>query len=164
MGESLFNAILEWMQNNHIRIASYDRIVSSVPGASTYDDVAAVVGNYPGVFRTATIKGGLPGLAIVDGYKFPAVTPSPALTVDELNAPVNAPIPPLAYPRPLGHTTPATDYNNPAPTSAPTVSYTPYEVAIRLLNLAASSDVSGSALNYANAAVAAATAAQLLNQ
>lgn len=179
MGDSLLNAILEWMQNNRIRLASYDRIVSSVPGASTPNEVAAVVGNYPGIFRTANIKGGIPGLALVDGYKFPEVTPGPSLTVGDLNAPVNAPVSPTAYASPagyaepaqipvehcsaVGYAAPATEYPGPAPTSAPATSLTPHEAAVKLLNLAATSDVSGSALNYANAAVAAATAVQLLN-
>lgn len=163
MGDSLFNAILNWMQNNQIRLASYERIVASVPEAATYDQVAAVVSNYPGVFRTATIRGGIPGLALVNGYSFPHVIPGPALTVGELNAPAPSV-------EPVGHAEPARapvgynetvscDQAQPAPT---TQVLTPKESVEKLIRLSATADVSGSALNYANAAVAAATALQLL--
>lgn len=172
MGDALLNAILQWMQNNYIRIASFDRIVSSVPGVATYDQVAAVVSNYPGIFRTAKIKGGLPGLALIDGYSFPHEVSAPALNVGELNATAGIAQAPLPENGPVGYAIPAVTpeapvgYNDtvsqdqPAPTSA---SLTPKESVEKLIRLAAEADVSGSAVNYANAAVAAATALQLLD-
>jgi hypothetical protein len=162
MGDSLLNAILDWMQNNRIRLASYERIVSSVPGADTFDHVAAVVGNYPGIFRTAVIKGGMPGLALVDGYSFPHVVSAPALNVGDLstaqttNDTVSPTVPVPETPQ--GYT----DMGSAEPAATSRV-LTPNECVIELLNRAANSDVSGSAVNYANAAVAAASALQLLN-
>jgi hypothetical protein len=165
MGDSLLNAILDWMQNNRIRLASYERIVSSVPGADTFDHVAAVVGNYPGIFRTAVIKGGMPGLALVDGYSFPHVVSAPALNVGDLstaqttNDTVSPTVPVPETPQ--GYT----DMGSvePAATSASRV-LSPKECVIELINRAANSDVSGTAVNYANAAMAAATALNLLDQ
>jgi hypothetical protein len=167
MGSTLCDAILDWMQNNRIRIASYDRIISSVPGASTPADIGAVVGNYPGIFRTATIKGGIPGLALVDSYQFPEQVPTVALNITDLSQPMTLDGHPIPTPDiPVGHV----DLGSaePTPTAPPVVSYapkaqlTPTEAVRQLLDRAATTDVSGSALNFANAAVAAATANQLL--
>lgn len=161
MGSALLNAILDWLQINRIRLASFDQIVASVPGAATYNDLTQVVRENPGVFRTANIKGVGPGLALVDSFRFPDVVPAVPLNVNDLNATARI----ATEPVPLagivsGYAT--NDQAQPIPTSQNQRELTPHEVVNKLLNQAANADVSGTALNYANAAVAAASAAQLL--
>ena len=109
------------------------------------------------VFRPANIKNIGPGLALVDSFRFPDITPNAPIQVEDLTD-QNVAIPtPVAYA--------VNTQENTAPIPTPVVNarhFTPQETVVQLLNLAVSADVSGSALNYANAAVAAATAVQLL--
>lgn len=64
---SLLSELLQWMQNNAYRRASFDRIIGIVPSASTYEQLYELVSDYPDILRSANIKGGLPGLALQDG-------------------------------------------------------------------------------------------------
>lgn len=168
---SLLDSILEWMQTNNLRLCSFERIVASVSGASTFEQVAAEVRANPGIFRTANIKGVGPGLALVDTFRFPDPVPSTPIQVQDLTSPaIPTPVgyasPAVADPNPNGYVAYAVNTeDNTAPVPTPVVNareFTPRETVVKLLNLAATADVSGSALNYANAAVAAATAVQLL--
>lgn len=63
---ALLVEILQWMQNNNYRRASFDRLIGVIPSAATYDQLYALIGANPMLFRAATIKGGLPGLAVLD--------------------------------------------------------------------------------------------------
>ena len=153
MGSLLFKNILDWMQINNLRLCSFERIVSSVPGASNYEEVATVVRENLNVFRPANIKNIGPGLALVDSFRFPDITPNAPIQVQDLTE-QNPGIP-----------MPANTECNTTPVATAVVEthdFTPREAVVKLLNLAATADVSGTALNYANAAVAAATAVQLL--
>lgn len=149
MDSSLLDAILDWMQVNRLRLCSYERLVSSIPGVSTYDELATIVGNNPDIFRPANIKNVGPGLALVDGYQFPTLV-EPVTVVDLNTGEIS--------------TAPAVDtpaQNDPS-SVVPEVQLTPIESITRLLDRAANSNISGSALNYANAAVAAAAAVNML--
>jgi hypothetical protein len=63
---TLLAEILQWLQNNNYRRASFDRIVGIVPSAATYDQLYQLVDQRPDIFRSATMKGGLPGLVLQD--------------------------------------------------------------------------------------------------
>lgn len=161
---SLLDNILDWMQTNNLRLCSFERVVSSVPGASTIDQVAAEVRANPGIFRPANIKNVGPGLALVDTFRFPEVATSAPMQVTDLtsNAQVGLAVGENGY---VTGISPVNTQDNTAPIPTPVAEVhvlTPRETVVKLLNLAATADVSGSALNYANAAVAAATAVQLL--
>lgn len=63
---NLLTQILQWMQNNRYRRASFERIIGIVPSATSYRELDLLVERNPEIFRTAMIKGGLPGLAVHD--------------------------------------------------------------------------------------------------
>ena len=63
---NLLLEILQWMQNNNYRRASYDRLVGIIPSAATYDQLDSLVEDNQNILRKANIKGGLPGLAVLD--------------------------------------------------------------------------------------------------
>jgi hypothetical protein len=63
---ALLIEILQWLHTNGYRRASFDRLIGIIPSASTYDQLYSVVNENPMLFRTANIKGGLPGLAVLD--------------------------------------------------------------------------------------------------
>lgn len=63
---SLLIEILQWLHTNGYRKASFDRLIGIIPSVSTYDQLYAVINENPTLFRTANIKGGLPGLAVLD--------------------------------------------------------------------------------------------------
>lgn len=63
---TLLTEVLQWLQNNNYRRASFDRIVGIVPSASTYDQLEQLVDRYDHIFRHANMKGGLRGLALHD--------------------------------------------------------------------------------------------------
>jgi hypothetical protein len=63
---TLLAEVLQWLQNNGYRRASFDRIVGIVPSAATYDQLYQLIGQHGDIFRSATMKGGLPGLALQD--------------------------------------------------------------------------------------------------
>lgn len=63
---SLLSELLQWMVNNNYRRASFDRIIGIVPSASTYNQLNDLVNENGDIFRSATMKGGFPGLALQD--------------------------------------------------------------------------------------------------
>ncbi len=80
---NLLLEILQWMQNNNYRRASYDRLVGIIPSAATYEQLDNLVAANPNILRQATIKGGLEGLAVLDEVDISEVitslqTPPPA--------------------------------------------------------------------------------------
>lgn len=92
---TLLKEILQWMQMNNYRRASFDRLVGIIPSAATYDQLRTVLNSYPNIFRSATMKGGLPGLALQDW-----VNPAQALAdmqkqEEEVNIYNQAPTPPV---------------------------------------------------------------------
>lgn len=64
---SLLTEVLQWLQNNGYRRASFDRIIGIVPSASSYEQLQTLVAQNDDIFRATIIKGGLPGLAVQDG-------------------------------------------------------------------------------------------------
>ena len=93
---TLLAEVLQWLQNNGYRRASFDRIVGIVPSAATYDQLYQLVGQHNDIFRSATMKGGLPGLALEDDVNITEELnalrdPPPALTIG-YGTPTPAPI------------------------------------------------------------------------
>ena len=62
----LFKNVLVYLQNNGYSRASFERLIESVPGASTYEQLRDMRDAHPDVFREANLKGGLEGLALLD--------------------------------------------------------------------------------------------------
>jgi hypothetical protein len=67
---NLLNEVLQWMQMNNYRRASFDRLCGIIPSAATYDQLDGLIFDYPDIFRTARIKGGMEGLALQDHISF----------------------------------------------------------------------------------------------
>lgn len=86
----LLQEVLQWLQMNNYHRASFDRLVGIIPSAATYEQLHVLVDENPNIFRHATMKGGLPGLALQDGVEAAdALTPEvPAerVTIDEVEA------------------------------------------------------------------------------
>ena len=62
----LLSEILQWMQVNGYRRASFDRLCGILPSAGTYAQLDKVLDEFPSIFRRARLKGGLDGLALQD--------------------------------------------------------------------------------------------------
>lgn len=60
--------VINWLNQEGYKRASFERIISSVPGASTYDQLRQMVNGYPNIFRSCVIKYGLEGLALQDTF------------------------------------------------------------------------------------------------
>lgn len=67
---NLLNEVLQWLQMNNYRRASFDRLCGIIPSAATYDQLDGLICDYPNIFRRARIKGGLEGLALQDDISF----------------------------------------------------------------------------------------------
>lgn len=91
---NLLNEVLQWMQMNNYRRASFDRLCGIIPSAATYDQLDGLICDYPNIFRTARIKGGLEGLALQDDISFSealAVANPASLLVEDEEPPQLAP-------------------------------------------------------------------------
>lgn len=98
----LLNEILQWMQINGYRRASYDRLCGIIPSAATYEQLDQLLLDFPNIFRSARLKGGLDGLALHDNLTIEAAiakaAPPPAeeeiLMQVETLTPTGRPVPP----------------------------------------------------------------------
>ena len=88
---ALLIEILQWLHTNGYRRASFDRLIGIIPSASTYDQLYAVVNENPMLFRTANIKGGLPGLAVLDEIDVGDALESFRCPAEEPEVPLTAP-------------------------------------------------------------------------
>ena len=70
---ALLLEILQYLQLNNYRRASFDRLCGIVPSAGTYDQLTSLINYHPKIFRTAVIRGGLPGLALQDDVHIPTL-------------------------------------------------------------------------------------------
>jgi hypothetical protein len=61
---SLLNEVLQYLQINGYRRASFDRLCGILPSAATYHQLSTLIEEYPEIFRSSNIKGGLQGLAL----------------------------------------------------------------------------------------------------
>ena len=61
----LRDQVLTWLNQNQYTRASFDRIISHVMSASTYEQLRELVQTNGDIFRFAIIKGGLEGLALI---------------------------------------------------------------------------------------------------
>jgi hypothetical protein len=62
----LLNEVLQYLQMNGYRRASFDRLCEKLACGATYQQLEDLVDEYPEIFRTSNIKGGRPGLALLD--------------------------------------------------------------------------------------------------
>lgn len=85
---ALLIEILQWLHTNGYRRASFDRLIGIIPSASTYDQLYSVVNENPMLFRTANIKGGLPGLAVLDEIDVSSALESYRRQAEEAEAPL----------------------------------------------------------------------------
>jgi hypothetical protein len=85
---ALLIEILQWLHTNGYRRASFDRLIGIIPSASTYDQLYSVVNENPMLFRTANIKGGLPGLAVLDEIDVGSALESYRRQAEEAEAPL----------------------------------------------------------------------------
>lgn len=98
---NLLSEILQWMQINGYRRASYDRLCGIIPSAATYEQLDQLVLDYPQIFRAARMKGGLDGLALQDSITIdqaikmgtPEVEEEILMQVETLT-PAGRPVPP----------------------------------------------------------------------
>ena len=104
---ALLIEILQWMQNNGYRRASFDRLIGIIPSAATYDQLYNVISENPMVFRTANIKGGLPGLAVLDDVNIATVLESCRKEQEEPEVPLT-----LSTPTPIAPKVVNTDVEN----------------------------------------------------
>lgn len=70
---ALLLEVLQYLQLNNYRRASFDRLCGIVPSAGTYDQLSSLINYHPKIFRTAIIRGGLPGLALQDDVHIPTL-------------------------------------------------------------------------------------------
>jgi len=61
---TLRDQVIAWLNANHYTKASFERIISSVPGAATYYQLQDMVIRNSDIFHPIVIKGGLEGLAL----------------------------------------------------------------------------------------------------
>jgi len=61
----LRDQVLSWFNQNQYTRASFDRLISHVMGAGTYEQLRELVYLNPDVFRSIIIKGGYEGMALV---------------------------------------------------------------------------------------------------
>ena len=95
---ALLIEILQWLHTNGYRRASFDRLIGIVPSASTYDQLYAVVNDNPMLFRTANIKGGLPGLAVLDDIDVGSALESFRRQAEEAEVPLTITAPKVTSP------------------------------------------------------------------
>lgn len=92
MSEStLATRVIAWLNMNGYRRASFDRIISIVEDANTYEQLSQMVNDHPHIFRHCTLKGGLPGLAFQDSYITLREEPEAPLQLDLPPTPPSAP-------------------------------------------------------------------------
>lgn len=89
---ALLIEILQWLHTNGYHRASFDRLIGIIPSASTYDQLYQLVNENPMLFRTANIKGGLPGLAVLDDIDVGAALESYRHQAEEAEAPLTVDI------------------------------------------------------------------------
>ena len=97
----LLNEILQWMQINGYRRASYDRLCGIIPSAATYEQLDQLLLDFPTIFRSARLKGGLEGLALHDNLTIEAALALASPPVEEeivmqvgMLTPAGRPVPP----------------------------------------------------------------------
>jgi hypothetical protein len=73
---NLLIEVLQWLQNNQYRRASFDRLCGIIPSAATYEQLSQLVRSNPTIFRATVIKGGMPGLAVQDNIYIPTTLAS----------------------------------------------------------------------------------------
>jgi len=92
-------SVLNYLKINDYRRASFERLVGSVPGITTYTQLSDLVRNNPQIFLNVTIAGGRPGLRLRDSFDGtlppePVVTTATdSLTAKDLDVSIAEPLP-----------------------------------------------------------------------
>lgn len=107
--KTLLIELMNWFQQTGYRKASYDRLLSYLPSATDYNQLNDLVNNYEDYLRPAKLKGGYPGLALLE-HVYPnrvlteqgTPAPEPLTYAPPVPAPLLDPIEPVIdYTRPL---------------------------------------------------------------
>jgi hypothetical protein len=64
--KKLLIELMNWFQLTGYRKASYDRLLGILENAQNYNEMNDLVAEYPNYFRSTTMKGGFPGLALLE--------------------------------------------------------------------------------------------------
>lgn len=152
---SLRDQAVSWLRMNNQTIASFDRIISNVGGASTYGQLSDMVLGNPSTFRTAVIKGGKAGLKLLPGATVSIPVDAPLQTYDVQVAP-------LETAEEIVVVDATTDPVTAVPVSelveAIGEQKTSLDYLKSLFKLAAETEVSGASVNYSQAALNLTTA------
>lgn len=146
---SLRDQIVSWLRMNDQTIASFERICGNVVGASTYEQLNALVYANPDTFRLAKIRGGKAGLKLLP-YA-PATAAVPAEVALQSNE-ITTEVPPVQ----VGDVVSIGD--EVAVVALVPVVKTPNENVESLIEQSANAENSSASENYAHAAFLAAQA------
>jgi hypothetical protein len=80
---ALLKSVLSWLIQNNYRRASFERLIGTVVGCSTYSQLHQLVACHPQIFRSADMRGSLPGLALLDNVNPRTAIPNDPITVGE---------------------------------------------------------------------------------
>jgi hypothetical protein len=64
--KKLLIELMNWFQLTGYRKASFDRLLGILENAQNYNEMNDLVAQYPEYFRSTTMKGGYPGLALLE--------------------------------------------------------------------------------------------------
>jgi putative intracellular protease/amidase len=94
--KTLLLDLMNWFQMTGYRKASFDRLLGILEHANNYNEMNELISEYPQYLRSATMKGGFPGVALLEnvypyrvlqelGSVNVAATPSTPYTFPDLN-------------------------------------------------------------------------------
>lgn len=135
------DAIVRYLDQKIWTRASFERLIANVPGVSTYAQLRAIVAEFPTYFTSIWLTGHVEGLRMSDDA--PSAPVEPEMQIENLTSAASAPDAEIVC-------------------SAP--ARTPIENLHLLIKRAAEADVSGSAENFAKAAVDVAQALAIAAQ
>jgi hypothetical protein len=64
--KKLLIELMNWFQLTGYRKASFDRLLGILENAQNYNEMNDLIAQYPNYFRSTTMKGGFPGLALLE--------------------------------------------------------------------------------------------------
>lgn len=80
--KTLLIELMNWFQLTGYRKASFDRLLGILESAKDYNQMNDLLNEYPHYFRSATLKGGFPGIALLENvYPYRVLQNEGATTV-----------------------------------------------------------------------------------
>jgi hypothetical protein len=169
---SLRDQVVAWLRMNNYSRASFERICGNVVGAATFFQLNELVRDNPTTFRAIKIRGGIPGLALLDNA--PATNAMPVEEVMQVTDVQVAPLETETVAAPEAVTEPnepeeprigdiiSMDGVQSIVALVPLTKPTPSENVEELIAMAVGAETSSAAENYANASFLAAQAIAVL--